>query len=55
MRTRVLIGAGIMTYAVAGQYLSDQAEKSFGFTPTDADKERLERTLPKIRVVDKEG
>lgn len=54
-RTRILIGVGVMVYAVAGQFLSDQAEKSFGYTPTDADREKLDQVLPKIRVIDKEG
>lgn len=44
-----------MAYALGAQYLSDQAEKSFGFTPTAEERERLENVMPKIRVVDKDG
>lgn len=43
-----------MAYAGAGLLLSDQAEKTFGFVPTEADKERLERITPKIRTVERD-
>lgn len=53
-KTRLLVGVGIITYALAGQYISDAAETKFGYTPTEAEKERLERVMPRIRVLDKE-
>jgi len=53
-RTRVLIGGGIMTYAVAGMFLSDKAEQFFGFEPTDQDRKRLQESIPKIHAVDRE-
>ncbi|KAL1297066.1 hypothetical protein AAFC00_004653 [Neodothiora populina] len=51
-RTRIYAGAGLIAWALAGQYLSDQAEQTLGFTPTEKDREELERKMPKIRVVD---
>lgn len=54
-KTRLFIGVGIMAYAGFGLLASDQAEKSFGFTPTEQDRERLRTSVPKIRVVEKEG
>ncbi|RMY00399.1 hypothetical protein D0867_11762 [Hortaea werneckii] len=53
-RTRLLIGGGIMTYAVAGMFLSDKAEQFFGFEPTDQDRKRLQDSIPKIHAVDRE-
>jgi len=44
-----------MAYALAGQTLSDQAEATFGYTPTERDKERLQGVLPTIRTIDKAG
>ncbi|KAI6796231.1 hypothetical protein KC363_g3734 [Hortaea werneckii] len=53
-RTRMLIGGGIMTYAVAGMFLSDKAEQFFGFEPTDQDRKRLQDSIPTIHAVDRE-
>ncbi|KAF1983312.1 hypothetical protein K402DRAFT_423874 [Aulographum hederae CBS 113979] len=53
-RARLLLGVGIMGYAGIALLLSDQAEKSFGLTPTEEDRKRLHDALPKIRMVDKE-
>lgn len=53
-KTRVLIGGGIMTYAVAGMFLSDKAEHAFGFTPTEQDRKRLQESMPRIHAVDRE-
>lgn len=44
-----------MGYAAFGLYASDAAEKHFDLTPTEADKERLDRAIPKIRLVDKDN
>ncbi|KAF2092756.1 hypothetical protein NA57DRAFT_49661, partial [Rhizodiscina lignyota] len=52
-RTRIFIGAGIMAYATFALYASDKAEEVFKLTPTQEDKDRLNQTLPKFRVVDK--
>ena len=49
----MLIGAGIMTYAVAGLYLSDKAEEKLGLVPTERDKEELRDALPKIVAVER--
>lgn len=51
-RTRILIGAGIMAYALAGQFLADKAESTLGYTPSAEDREKLDRVMPKIRVLD---
>lgn len=54
MRTRLLIGGGIMGYAMLGMFLSDKAEQSFGLTPTEQDKQRLKESVPKIHFVERE-
>jgi hypothetical protein len=36
-------------------YLSDTAEKKFGFEPSEKEKQELEKVLPRITVVDREG
>lgn len=52
-KTRVFIGIGVMAYAGVGLFASDEAEKAFGFVPTEEDKARLDRAIPKIRAVDR--
>jgi len=54
-RTRLALGVGIMAYAGFGLLASDQAEKSFGLTPTEEDKQRLKEQMPKLRMVDKDS
>jgi len=44
-----------MAYAGFGILASDHAEKTFGFTPTEEDKRRLEEQMPKIRMVDRDN
>jgi hypothetical protein len=53
--TRMLIGAGVMGYAFIGMTLSDQAEKVFGYVPSEEDKQKLEKSMPKIHSVDRES
>ena len=43
-----------MAYAAAGLFLSDKAEQSFGFTPTEYDKQKLRDAIPKVHMVEKE-
>ena len=50
----MLIGGGVMAYAVFGLFLSDKAEAAFGFTPTEEDKRNLQGAIPKIHTVDRE-
>ncbi|KAL5119366.1 hypothetical protein ACEQ8H_002635 [Pleosporales sp. CAS-2024a] len=52
-KTRVGIGVGIMAYAAAGLFLSDQAEEKFGLAPTDKDMADLREALPKVTTVDR--
>lgn len=52
-RTRILVGAGIMTYAAVGLFLSDKAEEKLGLVPTEKDKEDLREALPKIVAVER--
>ena len=54
-RTRMLIGGGIMVYAVAGLFLSDKAEETFGFVPTDQDKKNLREAVPKIHMIERDN
>jgi len=53
-RTRLIIGGSIITYALAGMFLSDKAEQALGLVPTDQDKQRLNEAMPKIHAVDRE-
>ena len=50
----MMIGGGIIAYAMFGLYASDKAEQAFGFTPTEQDKQRLQESIPKIHMVEKE-
>lgn len=52
-RTRLLIGGGIMTYAVAGMFLTDKAEDLFGFKASEKEKQQLKDAVPKIHAVDR--
>ena len=40
---------------LAGPYVSDKLGDMFGFKPTDADKEALERIKPRIQVIERGG
>lgn len=53
-RTRLFIGGGVMLYAGLGLLLSDKAEQTFGFTPTEEDKQKLREIVPKVHFVDKD-
>ena len=48
-----MIGVGVMAYALVAQTLSDKAEQSLGYTPTEQDKERLREMVPRISSVDR--
>ncbi|RKU47225.1 hypothetical protein DL546_008451 [Coniochaeta pulveracea] len=51
--TRIGVGAGIIAWATVGLYLSDSVEEKLGFTPTEADKEALDRFKPQIHVIER--
>lgn len=53
-RTRLLIGGGIMAYALFGLFVSDRAEKALGLVPTEEDKKRLKESLPRVKLVERE-
>ncbi|TKA67220.1 hypothetical protein B0A55_08779 [Friedmanniomyces simplex] len=55
MRTRLLIGGGIMAYATFGLLVSDKAEEALGLVPTEEDKQRLREAVPKIQTVERSG
>lgn len=44
-----------MAYAGFGLLLSDKAEQTFGFVPTDEDRKSLREAVPKIHMVDREN
>lgn len=52
--TRIGLGAGAIAWGAIGLYLSDRVEEKLGYTPTEADKEALDRLTPKIHVVERE-
>lgn len=43
-----------MLYAGFGLFLSDKAEQTFGFTPTEDDKQKLREIVPTVHFVDKD-
>jgi hypothetical protein len=43
----------VIAWGVAGLYLSDKAEEHFGLTPTEKDKEDLEKLKPQLHMVDR--
>lgn len=45
---------GLLTWGVAGLYLSDLAEEKFGYTPSEQDKAELEKMKPRVLVVDRQ-
>jgi hypothetical protein len=47
------VGAAVIAWGGAGLYLSDQAEKRFGYTPTEKDQEELRKMTPRITTVDR--
>ncbi|TPX14978.1 uncharacterized protein E0L32_004808 [Thyridium curvatum] len=51
---RLGVGVGILAWGAIGLYLSDRAEEKFGFTPSEQDKEALEKYKPKIHVVERD-
>lgn len=43
-----------MGYAVVGLLLSDKAEQTFGFVPTEEDRKNLKESVPKVHLVDRD-
>ena len=43
-----------MAYAAFGILLSDRAEQTFGFVPTEEDKKNLREAVPKIHMVERD-
>ncbi|CAG9997808.1 unnamed protein product [Clonostachys byssicola] len=52
-RTRMGVGAAVIAWGGVGLYLSDEAEKRFGYTPTEKDQEELRKMTPRITTVDR--
>jgi len=53
-RTRLIIGGGIMAYAGFGLLASDKAEQMFGFAATEEDRRKLQESMPRVHLVDKD-
>lgn len=51
--TRLGVGVAVIAWGIAGLYISDKAEESFGFTPTEEDKAELRNLAPRITTVEK--
>ena len=47
------VGLGCIAWSGIGILISNSAEKSFGMVPTEEDKERLRKAMPKITVVER--
>jgi hypothetical protein len=54
-RTRAGVGLAFLAWGTIGLYVSDRAEKRFGFEASEKDREALESAVPKITVVEREG
>ncbi|KAG6036039.1 hypothetical protein E4U41_005826 [Claviceps citrina] len=52
-KTRLALGVGLIGWSLLGLRLSDQAEQTFGYTPSEKDKEDLWKWAPKVTVVEK--
>ena len=50
---RAGLGAAVIAWGAAGLWLSDRAEERY-FTPTEEEKMRIERVIPRVTWVDKE-
>ncbi|KAG8632117.1 hypothetical protein KVT40_001257 [Elsinoe batatas] len=51
--TRILMGSGLVAYALIAQTLSDKAEEPLGLKATEEEKEELYRYMPRIRTVER--
>lgn len=49
------IGLGVIAYSGLGIWVSNGAEKHFGMVPSEEEKERLKRAIPKITTVDRQA
>jgi hypothetical protein len=49
------VGLAFLAWGTIGLYISDSAEKKFGFEPSQNDKEALEAVVPKITLVERDG
>ncbi|KAK4165997.1 hypothetical protein QBC43DRAFT_287333 [Cladorrhinum sp. PSN259] len=45
------VGVGLLAWGLIGLQFTDKAEEKLGYTPTEADKEALEKMTPKIHTV----
>ncbi|KAL6881025.1 hypothetical protein J3F83DRAFT_710864 [Trichoderma novae-zelandiae] len=52
-KTRLGVGVAVIAWGIAGLYISDKAEESLGFKPTEEDKAELRNMAPRITAVDK--
>lgn len=50
----MFIGVGVIVYSGVGIVVSNGAERRFGMVPTEQDKERLRKAIPKITTVDRQ-
>ncbi|KAF3923147.1 hypothetical protein ABW20_dc0108106 [Dactylellina cionopaga] len=51
--SRFALGGGLIAYGLAGSYLTDRAEETFGLTPTEQDKKKLKDLIPTVSVVER--
>lgn len=45
---------GILAWGAVGLYVSDVAEEKMGYSPTEKDKEELDRWKPHLTMVEKD-
>ncbi|KAK4231299.1 hypothetical protein QBC38DRAFT_495697 [Podospora fimiseda] len=48
---KLKVGVGLVAWGLLGLQFAPKAEEKLGYTPTEADKEALERMTPKIHTV----
>lgn len=53
-RTRIGVGLAFLSWGMAGIYISDSAEKRWGFEASEKDILSLKEAVPRVVVVDRE-
>ena len=54
-RARAGVGAALLAWGFIGLQIADRAEERFGYTPSEEDREALDRMRPRIIPVDRAG
>lgn len=53
-RTRLYLGLGIIAWSGFGLIATNMAEKKFGLEPSEEEKQKLARAVPKVRAMERD-